>query len=621
MILEAFWAVGWTASAVIGFFVIPGSDDGWRWAFAIGAVPAVYALVLALTPAVLGTAIDVGLEAGVTRGVLLAAAGLAALGLTHTLFGSAGIVTEVRAWLAGAMDTIRVVQRHVSHTGTATTRRRSAGEIAAVVTSDAHSVGNLLELVPNVVGAIVAFGVVCVLMMATSPLLGIIVLIGTPAVAGLLALIVRPLRRRQEAQRAEQGKLTAIGVDTVAGLRVLRGIGGEHAFADRYAERSQAVRTTGVAVARLQSWIEALQVFVPGVLTALVMWIGARQAIAGAISPGDLVAFFGYTTYLQRALRMVTYVLQFYSRAIVGGQKVIDVLATEPAAGSLTEREASARAFESFGAGERAGAEPERAPGPAPALADARTGFFAAPGRLTAVVSGDPDASARLLRRLARVEDEKAEGVTVDGTPVLALPVAEVRARIALSDATPELFQAPLLDAVLPPHGRGRARLASVPKTAGLAGSETAQAARGTALAALEIADAHDVLTSLEDGLNGPVTEKGRSLSGGQRQRVALARAIALEPEALLLVEPTSAVDAHTEARIATRLAAARAGRTTIVATASPLLLEHADEVAVLTESGVVATGTHAELVRDADRPGAATYRAIVSRATAEEDA
>src|SRR5690606_23831879 len=120
--------------------------------------------------------------------------------------------------------------------------------------------------------------------------------------------------------------------------------------------------------------------------------------------------------------------------------------------------------------------------------------------------------------------------------------------------------------------------------------------------------------------LAGELPEKGRSLSGGQRQRVALARALLTEPEILVLVEPTSAVDAHTEARIAERVAEVRRGRTTLVVTASPLVLDHLDEVVLLDDDATVAaSGTHAELLARRAAHGAA-YRAVVGRSMAEDD-
>ncbi|MGL5817775.1 MAG: ATP-binding cassette domain-containing protein, partial [Phycicoccus sp.] len=132
-------------------------------------------------------------------------------------------------------------------------------------------------------------------------------------------------------------------------------------------------------------------------------------------------------------------------------------------------------------------------------------------------------------------------------------------------------------------------------------------------LAAVDVADARDALAAVDGGLGGELEERGRSLSGGQRQRLALTRALLRDPELLVLVEPTSAVDAHTEARIAGRLAAARRGRTTVVVTASPLLLDTADTVLLLDDGRVVDRGTHRELSRR--NPA---YRSVVVRGEEE---
>jgi ABC-type glutathione transport system ATPase component len=135
----------------------------------------------------------------------------------------------------------------------------------------------------------------------------------------------------------------------------------------------------------------------------------------------------------------------------------------------------------------------------------------------------------------------------------------------------------------------------------------------------MHVADAADVLDSVPGGLTGEVAEKGRSLSGGQRQRVALARSLLTEAEVLVLVEPTSAVDAHTEARIARRLAAARHGRATVIVTASPLVLDVVDDVAFLADGTVVARGRHRDLL-DPHHPASAAYRRVVAR-TADDTA
>lgn len=113
-------------------------------------------------------------------------------------------------------------------------------------------------------------------------------------------------------------------------------------------------------------------------------------------------------------------------------------------------------------------------------------------------------------------------------------------------------------------------------------------------------ADASDIVDSVEDGLDGYIAERGRSLSGGQRQRVALARAILTEAPVLILVEPTSAVDSHTESRIAQRLHRERRGRTTVIVSASPIMLGEVDEVVFIDADGhELARGTHDALLND----------------------
>jgi len=182
---------------------------------------------------------------------------------------------------------------------------------------------------------------------------------------------------------------------------------------------------------------------------------------------------------------------------------------------------------------------------------------------------------------------ERPWGVRLGGVGLAAVPIETVRRQILVSDSSSQVFAGTLQNAV-DPHGR---------------------LSRDQAERVLHTAAAEDVFESLPGGWQGVIDERGRGLSGGQRQRLVLARALAVDPEVLILVEPTSAVDAHTEAEIAGRLAHYRAGRTTVVTTVSPLLLHHADRVAFLSGDRVVATGTHDELVRTC-----AAYRRVVAR-------
>jgi ABC-type bacteriocin/lantibiotic exporter with double-glycine peptidase domain len=182
--------------------------------------------------------------------------------------------------------------------------------------------------------------------------------------------------------------------------------------------------------------------------------------------------------------------------------------------------------------------------------------------------------------------------VTADDLDYRHLTGTSLRRTVVVSDTASQLFAGTLQEAVDP------------------WGTHT----REQAEAALHTAAAEDVRLGLPGGWQGRVDELGRGLSGGQRQRVVLARVLLLDPEVLVLVEPTSAVDAHTEAAIAERLADHRRGRTTVVMTASPLVLHYADEVSLVEDGREVARGTHAQLLDDP------RYRAVVGRGMEEDE-
>lgn len=529
-------------------------------------------------PYVVGAALDSGLDNGLDaelwRWVLILLAA-AAVQVTTAAFGHR---LDVINYIRAAFQQIELVGARVVRSGDAISDELPTGEVVSAVATDALRMGEVFTSAARLAGALVSYAAVAVIMLAMSFDLGMIVSLGLPAVAGALALLLRPLQARQATQRESQGRLTTLGTDTVSGLRILRGIGGEQVFADRYREQSQRVRRDGERVAVTQSWLDALQTLLPGLMVALVLWVGARQAVTGEITAGQLVTFYGYTAFLTWPLQNITESIHFMTRAFIASRKLIRVLGTQPATGAQPGTAAM---------------PPAGAP-----LVDETTGLVVDAGRLLALVCEDPDASAAVATRLGRLDDaaEAATPVRLGGVLLRDLDKAALRERVVVAEATPHLFSGPLRDEL----------------------DVRSQADDARILDALRVADAQDVLDSTPGGLEGKVAEKGRTLSGGQRQRVALARALLTDAEILVLIEPTSAVDAHTEARIAARLAQARQGRTTLVVTASPLVLDHADEVLVLRDDAIVARGTHRALLERADA-GAAHYRHVVGRSLDDE--
>ena len=598
-----------------------------RWLLRRATVPVALATLAACTsniiqatvPAFLGQALDAGIENGLNARVWGIGALLLVLFVVYAVGDTMLSYFGVAAWMRTAFDVDRLAGRQVSATGADLSRQVSTGEVATIIASDAEYLGNLIEYLPALLGTAASFIVVAVLMLRTSVSLGLVVILGMPLVAAIVTLVIRPLQKRQAVQREAQSAVTTITTDTVAGLRILRGIGGEDVFARRYREASQELRRRGVEVASSQATLMTLQVLLPGLFAAIVVWIAARMAVSGSLTPGGLITFYGYTAYLSWPLWVFTNSVQDYTRAIVGARRLSRLLEVTPAAGSLVER---------------LDLDPATARPVSGNLVDTGSGLRLEEGRMTALVCPDPEVSAELATRLGRFTDS-GPTVTLAGRPLATMPLGQVRASIVVSGATAQLFTGTLREALdvrggPDPQPAGVTDLvrAEVERTTGADVDQQVRAQEREApgddrlLEAIEIADAGDVLTSLSEGLAGMITEKGRSLSGGQRQRVALARALLTEAPALVLIEPTSALDSHTEARVAARVHRARAGRTTVVVTASPLVLEACDEVVFLDSSGAeVLRSTHRELMAMA-RSGdaqAADYRAVVSRALGED--
>ena len=538
-----------------------------RWLLTLNALFGIgWMVAQALVWAAVGAAIDHGVE-GHHQGQLFKWVGVVvALGLIQAICGSLRHQLAVTNWMNAAYRTIQVIGHQLSVTGSAMTEDISSGDIVNTVAADAPRIGSVYDSFARFSGAVVAWIVVSFILLSTSVQLGLIVLLGVPILGSLTLPLMRPLHRTQAAQREAAGRLAALGSDTVAGLRILRGVGGEDVFLNNYRRQSQVVRAAGTRIATPQAGLESGQVLLPAVLTALVTFFGARDVMNGTLQPGQLVAFFGYASFLTTPLRTAIDYVIMSTRAYVGAGWVLRILAVRP----LVSDPASPLAW----------------PARLTRLEDRVSGLVLERGALAGLVTETPDEATRQADRLGRFVPH-TEGVFLNGAAIDAYALGDVRTHVVVSEIEPRLFSGELRYELMP-HG--------------LVDDDRI-------LEVLVATSALDVLDALDDGLATTIEERGRGFSGGQRQRLNLARAILTDAEVLILVEPTSAVDTHTEGRIAARLREARAGHTTLVATTSPLLLERVDEVFLVIDDQVVDRGAHDELVARSAR-----YRQIVLR-------
>lgn len=529
----------------------------------------VWMVGLTLPPFLIARAIDEGLRPKHFSTLVLWATALLAVGLLNAFIAIMRHRTMTKVRMDGAFRTVHAVVVQATRLGVSLGQRVSTGEVVTVGIGDVWVISTSLTVVGPGVGAVFAYLVIAGLLLSTSPLLAVVVILGAPVVTVAVGPSLGRLQKAGTVYREQQGGLTARMVDIVEGLRVLNGIGGKDLHSARYRDQSQRLQSAGFRVGAVASWIPALGIGLPALFLAAVTWLAARMAAEGTISIGELVAVYGYVAVLVVPVAQLIEGASYLAQSLVSARRVIAVLALEP-----TSPDAAT-------------AHP--APEHPADLYDPASRVEVATGRLTALAGARTAEAAAIIDRLAGFgrSDATWGGVRLDG-----IPPAEVRRRILVADNEAAIFAGSLREVIEGRAGR----------------DDTAVAA------ALHAAAAEDIVAGLPDGLGSDITPQARNVSGGQRQRIRLARALLADPEVLLAVEPTSALDAHTEAVVAGRFPPARAGRTTLVATTSPLLLDQADVVHHLAEGRVVATGTHRELL--ASWPD---YRLLVSRSMGDE--
>ena len=523
---------------------------------------------LAAPPYLLSQAIDAGLRPGNTGALVGWVLALVCVCVANAVVGGLrhGTMTKIRTYSAYQIGLSTV--RHSTRLGAALGRKSSSGEVVAIGLGDVQDISTALTVTGPGIGSVVAYLVVAVLLFAISPLLAVVVSAGVPVLAVTIGPVLHRTHGAMTPYREQSRVLINRLIDIVTGLRVLGGLGGKQTYLGRYREDSQALVRQGYRVGAASSWTGALGSGLPTLFLAAVTWIAARMAAEGSITVGQLIAVYGYVAMLVVPVSFFIEGAQQLTAATVAARRVIRFLALEP---------------------DHSGGVRELGPAPG-VLLDPASGVGIPPGVFVALTGAEPADCAGVLERFAcfTASDATWGGVRLDE---VALP--RIRSRILLAENDAALFAGTVRETVA---GRHEAR----------------EPALGHAVRA---AVADDIVDVLSQGLDSMLDSQARNLSGGQRQRLRLARALYAQAEVLLMTEPTSAVDAHTEAAMAARLREARRGLTTVVTTSSPLVLDKADLVLHLIGGRVAAAGTHRELWLSDP-----AYRATVSRTTATRD-
>jgi ABC-type multidrug transport system fused ATPase/permease subunit len=543
-------------------------------------------VLLAATPYLMARAVDHGLAPGDLGALAGWTGSMVAVGGVNAWLGMLRHRTMTKVRMDANFRTVKVVVGQATRLGAALRGQVGAGEVVTIGVGDVQTISTSLTAVGPGVGAVVAYAAVGGLMLSVSPRLALVVLLGVPLLGVLLGPLMGRLQGREAEYRERQSVLTARIGDLAGGLRVLNGLGGKGLVADAFRRDSDRLREQGYRVGAVTSWIQALGVGLPVLFLALVTWLGARLAAQGHISVGELVSVYGYVVALGWPVAFLIEMGHQLSRGVVAARRVVAFLRLEP--------------------------EPDTGTRDAPAepsvLYDPASGVRVLPGRLTALVASRPSDATEILDRLGRYTPSDA---TWGDVPLTDIPLPQIRARILVADPEADLFAGTLSDVIggagMPSRGAGNCATSHDAPADAQQRTGADESARLTQ--AIHTAAAEDIVRALPHGLKTHLAAQAHDLSGGQRQRIRLARALLTTPEILLAAEPTSALDAHTEATVADRLRHARQGRTTVLAATSPLLLDRADVVHHLVDGKVAATGTHRELLE-----AEPAYRALVAR-------
>ena len=451
---------------------------------------------------------------------------------------------------------------------------RATGDLMTRVIEDVGAMERLL-IDGTEQGVVAVLGVlgVATLLFLNDPALAAVALIPVPLLVAGGVWYTRTAASRYRARSQASSAMNALLMDNLQGIRQIKLFGREAHEDSRFAQRADALRKGTLTVMKAWAGYNPAMQFASALGTVLVLWLGGRKVIAGAMTPGALVEFLLFLGMFYAPLNVLHQLNQMSQSARAAGERVFDILDAPAEATTATSNPTSTspsrlRGEVSF---EGVSAAYEGRPD---ALNEIDLQVHA--GQTIALVGPTGAGKSTLVNLLPRFYPIAGGRITVDGQPLESIPLGFLRSQIAVVSQEPFLFNGTIRENIL--YGRLDATEAEL-------------------ITAAETANAAEFIRRLPDGFDTRVGERGIRLSVGEKQRISIARALLKDAPILILDEATASVDTATERLIQEALKRLMSNRTSFVIAHRLGTIRDADLIAVLKDGRIVERGTHSELL------------------------
>jgi ABC-type multidrug transport system fused ATPase/permease subunit len=540
----------------------------WLLAFVCLTASTIFSLII---PKVLGKGIDTVLSSGQGTVIIIAAGVIIG---SSALRGIAGYgnryFTEVISQRV-AYDIRNTIYEHLQGLSFAYYDKAQTGQLMSRATVDIEAVRNfisqgLLQLLQTV---FLAAGVTY-LVISLNWRLALITLAFVPVIAWRVIGVsnfLRPIWLKVQQLIAALGTTLQEGL---TGIRVVKGLAREKEESQKFSADAKKLYNEQVSAARQVAFNMPLMVFLLGAPTALVLWYGGRQVVAGSLTIGGVTQFILYLGMLAMPIRRLGGIANMFSRSMSAGQRILEIFDTEslvkdkPDAIELGKLKGQV-SFENVSFSYNS---------LSPTLNNIN--FSVQPGQLVALVGGSGSGKSTIINLILRFYDVSSGRITVDGVDLRDVTLASLRKNIGIAQQDIFLFATTIRDNIA--YGIPEASMEQI-------------------IEAAKAAQIHDFIQSLPDGYNTLVGERGLTLSGGEKQRITIARALLMNPSILILDEITSSVDAKTERLIRLGVDRLIKGRTTFIISHRLPIITNADLILVLKDGQIVERGRHKELM------------------------